>query len=85
MNVILGQNFVSDTDDVKQTPSLFSVAGKNLLVLFHGFCFFVLRHLCPVRTQRKCVIIFLRRQNLRFAGEDLVIFQELELVTGQQD
>ena len=25
------------------------------------------------------------KQNLRFTGEDLVIFQELELVTGQQD
>ena len=85
MNVILGQNFVPDTDEVKQKPSLFSVVGKICLVLFHGFCFFVLRHLCPVRTRSKWVILFLRRQNLRFAGKDLVIFQELELVTGQQD
>ena len=85
MNVILRQNFVLDTDDVNKSPLYFLLQGKICLVLFHGFCFFVLRHLCPVRTRSKWVILFLRRQNLRFAGKDLVIFQGLELVTGQQD
>lgn len=43
VNVILGQNLVQETDDVKQKPSLLCVTGKNLLgivslaVLF--FCF----------------------------------------------
>ena len=40
---------VLDTDDVKQKTSLFSVQGRISLVLFHGFCSFVLCHLCPVR------------------------------------
>ena len=38
---------VVDTNDVKQKTSL-SVQGKICLVLFHGFCSFVLRHLCRV-------------------------------------
>ena len=59
VNVILGQNFVPDTDEVKQKPSLFSVAGKNLLGIVSWILFFVLRHLCPVRTRRKCVILFI--------------------------
>ena len=37
-----------DTNDVKQNASLLSVQGKICLVLFHGFCSFVLRHLCRV-------------------------------------
>ena len=40
--------YCMDTDDVKQKTSLFPVQGKICLVLFHGFCSFVLRHLCPV-------------------------------------
>ena len=40
--------YCMDTDDVKQKTSLFPVQGKIFLVLFHGFCSFVLRHLCPV-------------------------------------
>ena len=39
---------VPDTDDVKQKTSLISLQGKICLVLFHGFCSFVLCHLCPV-------------------------------------
>ena len=39
---------VPDTNEVKQKTSLFSVQGKICLVLFHGFCSFLLRHLCPV-------------------------------------
>ena len=39
---------VLHTDDVKEKTSLFSVQGKICLVLFHGFCSFLLRHLCPV-------------------------------------
>ena len=39
---------VPDKDDVKQKTSLSSVQGKICLVLFHGFCFFLLRALCPV-------------------------------------
>ena len=39
---------VVDTNDVKQKNSLFSVQGKICLVFFHGFCSFVLRHLCRV-------------------------------------
>ena len=38
---------VVDTNDVKQKTSL-SVQGKICLVLFHGFCSFVLRHLYRV-------------------------------------
>ena len=38
---------VVDTNDVKQKTSL-SVQGKICLVLFPGFCSFVLRHLCRV-------------------------------------
>ena len=38
---------VVDTNDVKQKTSL-SVQGKICLVLFHGFFFFFLRHLCRV-------------------------------------
>ena len=34
---------------INQTTSLFSVQGKICLVLFHGFCAFVLRHLRPVQ------------------------------------
>ena len=33
---------VPDTDDVKQKTSLFPVQGRICLVLFHGFCSFVL-------------------------------------------
>ena len=40
---------VVDTNDVKQKTSL-SVQGKICLVLFHGFCSFVLRHLCRVHV-----------------------------------
>ena len=45
-----GQNFVyqTDTDDVKQKTFLSSLQGKICLMLFHGFCSFVVRHLCPV-------------------------------------
>ena len=39
---------VPDMYDVKQKTSLFSGQGKICLVLFHGFCSFVLRDLCPV-------------------------------------
>ena len=39
---------VVDTNDVKQKTSL-SVQGKICLVLFHGFCAFVVRHLRPVQ------------------------------------
>ena len=39
---------VVDTNDVKQKTSLLYVQGKICLVLFHGFCSFVLRHLCRV-------------------------------------
>jgi len=31
-----------------QKSTLFPAQGKISLVLFHGFCSFVLRHLCPV-------------------------------------
>ena len=34
--------------DVKQKTSLFYVQGKSAWALFHGFCSFALRHLCPV-------------------------------------
>ena len=40
---------VLETDDVKQKTSFFSVQGKICLVLFHGFCCFVLCHQCPVQ------------------------------------
>ena len=40
VNVILGQNFVPDTDEVKQKPSLFSVVGKNLLGIVSWILFF---------------------------------------------
>ena len=45
-----------DTDDVAQKTSLFSVQGKICLVLFHGCCSFVLRHLSPLhKIQCKCL------------------------------
>ena len=44
---------VLETDDVKQKTSLFSVQGKIYLVLFHGFCCFVLCHQCPVQLLLK--------------------------------
>ena len=39
---------VLDTNDVKQKISLLSVQGKICLVLLHGLCSFVLRHVCRV-------------------------------------
>ena len=39
---------VVDTNDIRQNTSLLPVQGKICLVLFHGFCSFVLRHLCRV-------------------------------------
>jgi len=46
-----------DTDDAKQKTSLFSVQGKPCLVLFHGFCIFVLHHLCLVHKVNAFFIV----------------------------
>ena len=42
------KSLVPDTDNVKQKTSLFRVQGKICWALFHRFCSFVSRHLCPV-------------------------------------
>ena len=40
---------VLERDNIKQRTSLLSVQSKICLVLFHGFCCFVLCHQCPVQ------------------------------------
>ena len=55
---------VVDTNDVKQKTSLLSVQGKICLVLFHGFCSFVLCHLCPVQEVTSPPRFVLRRSKI---------------------
>ena len=55
---------VPDTDDVKQKTSLFSVQGRISLVFFHGFCSFVLCHLCPVQEVTSPPRFVLRRSKI---------------------